>query len=176
MPRAARARRHPAAAVWLVAVACAGALAASGCQLQPERVEVVADTAAGETPFRLVGPGEAALVVPVHLNGRGPYDFILDTGATLTCVTRSVADTLDLRESRVPAVGVGVGGAGRVQLAQVDSLRLGGTLALDVPVCLLDLSQTSILGTEIEGLLGLNVLKEFRVTIDFERGVVRLEP
>jgi predicted aspartyl protease len=70
---------------------------------------------------------------------------------------------------------VGVGGAGRLRLATVDSLRLGGTRAEDVPVCVLDLSQTSLLGTEIHGLLGLNVLKEFRVTIDFERRVVRLQ-
>ena len=162
----------------LVVLLPAAALAlGAGCDVgAPARVAVPADSAAGEVAFRLEGPGEAALVVPVHLNGQGPYNFILDTGATLTCVADSTAAQLELPERRAPgAVGVGVGGAGRLRLATVDSLRLGEARAFDLPVCVLDLSQTSLLGTRIDGLLGLNVLRSFRVTLDFERTVVRLE-
>ena len=31
-------------------------------------------------------------------------------------------------------------------------------------------------GFDVDGLLGLNLLKSFRVTLDFERQVLRLEP
>ncbi|HEU4630122.1 MAG TPA: retropepsin-like aspartic protease [Gemmatimonadaceae bacterium] len=168
--RGGRARRRARYAVAL------GSLSLAACDVgHPGRVTTPADSAAGEVAFRLVGPNEAALVVPVELNGQGPYDFILDTGATFTCVADSTAARLQLPERRlVGGIGVGVGGAGRLRLATVDSLRIGNARAFDVPVCLLDLSHTRLLGTRIDGLLGLNVLKEFRVTLDFDRNVVRL--
>lgn len=62
----------------------------------PDRAEVTTDSAAG-VPIRFAGLGEAALVVPFRLNGRSPYDFVPDTGATLTCVGRTLADSLGLR-------------------------------------------------------------------------------
>lgn len=115
-------------------------------------------------------------MVSVEPNGEGPFIFVLDTGATLTCVADSTAARLRLPEQPLTTGGgVGIGGAGRLRLARVDSLRLGGVGAYDVPVCLLDLSQLGLLGERIGGFFGLNVLKEFRLTLDFERRVVRLE-
>lgn len=64
----------------------------------PERVEVAEsaeDVDRGEAgvPIHLAGPGETALLVPVRINGQGLYDFVLDTGATLTCVDVALADS-----------------------------------------------------------------------------------
>ena len=169
--RPSAARRAP------TAVAALGAWCAlAACQPSPSRIQMPADSAAGEVAFDLVGPTDAALVVPVHVNGAGPFDFILDTGATITCVSDSTAIDLGLVEQPTSGgVGVGVGGTGRLRLARVDSLRLGEARAYDLPVCLLDLSQTRVLGTEVHGLLGLNFLKPYRVTLDFDRRIVRLE-
>lgn len=158
------------------AVRALAALALGACGVGgPSRVTTPADSAAGEIAFELVGPGEAALVVPVEINGEGPFRLILDTGATLTCVADSTAARLALPERPAAGIGVGVGGTGRLRLARVDSLRIGEARAYDVPVCLLDLSHARVLGTRIDGLVGLNVLKEFRVTLDFEREVLRLD-
>lgn len=150
--------------------------AAFACTPAPARVEYAADSAAGEIDFQLAGPGGAALLVPVHVNGDGPFEFILDTGATLTCVSQRLADSLALPARRAPgAVGVGVGGTGALRLAQVDSLRVGASRAVELPVCVIDLDQTRIIGAPVDGLLGLNFLREFRVALDFERRVLRLE-
>lgn len=149
----------------------------TGCNVggAPARVEAPADSAAGEVAFELAGPNDAALLVPVYLNGQGPFDFVLDTGATLTCVDRSVARQLELPEQRgVLGVGAGVGGAGRIRLVSVDSLRIGASRAFDVTVCELDLAQVEQIGLQVDGLLGLNFLKAFRLTLDFEREVLIL--
>jgi predicted aspartyl protease len=126
-------------------------------------------------PFRLAGPGGAALVVPVHVNGEGPFDLILDTGATFTCADTSLVRELALPERRL-AVGtaVGIGGAGRVRLHAVDSLRVGAASAGRGSVCALDLGALRVVGPGVRGLLGLDFLKRFRVTIDFERRVLQL--
>ena len=134
-----------------------------------------ADSAAGELGFRLAGPGGAAIVVPVDINGRGPIDLILDTGATITCVDTSLARELALPEQRLTVgTAVGVGGTGRVRLHRVDSLRVAGAVARRINVCAMDLSAMRVVAPSVRGLLGLNVLKPFTVTIDFERGVLRL--
>ena len=136
-----------------------------------------ADSAAGELAFRLAGPGGAAIVVPVHINGRGPIDLILDTGATITCVDTSLARELALPEQRLTiGTAVGVGGAGRVRLHRVDSLHVAGAVARRINVCAMDLSAMRVVAPNVRGLLGLNVLKPFTVTIDFQRSVLRLAP
>ena len=152
----------------------------SGCGIEdassPARVETRSDSAAGETTFELAGPGGAALVVAVHLNGQGPFSFVLDTGATLTCVDQILADSLELPESagRI-GIGAGIRGSGRMRLVSVDSLRLGVTSAYDLTACAIDLSRLETAGLDVNGLLGLNFLKAFRVTLDFAAGTLRLE-
>lgn len=172
LPRFPFPLRAPAAAV----LAAAALLLVGGCEVgAPARVEAPADTAAGEVPIRLAGSNDAALLVPVHLNGHGPLDFVLDTGATFTCVAGETAAELGLPPRRgAVGVGVGIGGAGRVDFVHIDSLRIGRAQAFDMPACVLDLQQFGALGTPIQGLVGLNFLRSFRLTLDFERGVLRL--
>lgn len=147
-----------------------------GCEVgAPARVEAPADTAAGEIGFRMAGRNAAAILVPVHINGEGPFDFVLDTGATLTCIERETAARLALPEQRgALGVGVGIGGGGRVDLVRVDSLRVGEARAVGMTACVLDLQQFAAIGTPIDGLLGLNFLRSFRMTLDFERNVLFL--
>jgi predicted aspartyl protease len=150
---------------------------AAGCRQPgaPARVEVPADSAAGEIAFDLAGPGDAALMVPVFLNGEGPFDFVLDTGATLTCVDQEIARRLQLPAARgVVGVGAGVGGSGKMEILRLDSLRIGAARAGEMTVCALDLKHTDAIGLEIDGLLGLNFLRSFRVTLDFQRNVLHL--
>jgi predicted aspartyl protease len=147
-----------------------------------DRVEIALDTAvggeAGETgvAFELAGPGGAALLVPVHVNGSGPYRFVLDTGATMTCIDGRLAARLELPEDGRVGVGMGIGqAAGALRLVAIDSLRVGEATALGLSGCALDLEQFQAMGLEVEGLLGLNYLREFRVTLDFRAERLTLE-
>jgi len=156
--------------------------ATAGCGVGgPASVTVPADSVAGEAPFRLAGPGGAMLLVSVEVNGQGPYDLVLDTGATLTCFDQTVADELQLpRAVGAVGYGAGVGTAGPMRLVRVDSLRLGAAHAERLTACVLDLQHLQQLrtftggATEVHGLLGLNFLRNYRVTLDFERNVVAL--
>ena len=155
-------RREAAAAVLLSLVACVETGA-------PDRAEITTDSGNAGVPIRLAGPGGAALLVPVRINGQGPYDFVLDTGATLTCVDGSLADSLGLPEAR-GQVGIGAGiqgGAGSMRLVQIDSLSIGDARAKGLTGCALDLAQIRSMGIETRGLVGLNFLTSFRVTLDF---------
>lgn len=143
-------------------------------RLAPTRASAPADTAAGEVPFELAGPGGAALVVPVHVNGQGPFDFVLDTGATLTCVHNALADSLALPESSVVGTAAGIESSGGVRVVSLDSLRVGAARAEELVACVVDLRHIQGAGIDVHGLVGLNFLSEFRVVLDFEREVLSL--
>lgn len=147
----------------------------------PDRAEVTSDEAgegdAAGIPLRLAGPGDAALLVPVRINGEGPYDFVLDTGATLTCVDQELAESLDLPEARGQiGVGAGVQGSpGAMRLVEIDSVSVGDARAEGLTGCAIDLGQLQEIGFDARGLLGLNFLTAFRVTLDFEANRLMLD-
>jgi predicted aspartyl protease len=152
--------------------------AAAGCQQTgaPARVQAPPDSAAGEIALEFAGRGDAAILVPVHVNGEGPFRLVLDTGATLTCLDQEVVQRLELPQARgVVGVGAGVGGSGQMSLVRIDSVRVGAARAEGMTGCALDLRHTGAVGLDIDGLLGLDFLRAFRVTIDFEREVLLLQ-
>jgi hypothetical protein len=53
---------------------------------------------------------------------------------------------------------------------------VGAAVVRDVSACAMDLRALDPLGGHVRGLLGLNVLRHFRVTLDFGRRVLRLAP
>jgi len=162
------------AALVLALAGCTSAQPAPRVEAPPQSREP--ESRVEEVAFALAGPGGGALVVPVIINGHGPFDFALDTGATLTCIDLAVARRLGLAEERgASAVGAGMGGAGRIPLMRLDSLRVGGARAGEMMACALDLQHARAVGLGIDGLLGLNFLRAFRVTLDFERGVMLLQ-
>lgn len=154
------------------------ALAVGGCEgALPARVAVQTDTAAGEVPLRVAGRGGAVLMVAVQINGAGPYNLVLDTGATLMCVDERLARQLSLPgKTGAIGLGAGVGGSGRVELVQVDSVRVGSSTVRNLTACVLDLRHLRDLGAGgVSGLLGLNFLTNFHVTLDFEQQVMTLQ-
>ena len=161
----------------LLALASLVAIVPSACiQVQGDTSAPVAPPA-GEFPFTFQGAGDAAIVVPVRLNGRGPYDFVLDTGATLTCLDASLARELELSAARgVVGRAATLGSTGGVDVYRLDSLAIGDAAVKDLMVCALDLQHIRAAGLDVDGLVGLNVLKQYKVTFDFERRMLRLDP
>jgi predicted aspartyl protease len=159
-------------AAWLAAAITAGACTQPMGTATPDPA-----AAPGEIPFTLEGAGGAAIVVPVRINDKGPYDFVVDTGATLTCLDAKLADELALPAMRgTIGRGATLGGSGTVGLRRVESIGIGETRATGVTACVLDLNNIRAAGLDVHGLLGLNVLKAYTVTFDFKRNILSLRP
>ena len=152
-------------------------LSYSGCAIEmPSNLVSAANTIPGEVAFNLAGPGEAAIVVPVQINGEGPFNFVLDTGATLTCVVQELVQKLKLPEQRgVYGMGAGINSQGNFQVLKIDSLQVGTAKATNITGCSIDLQNIKSIGLDAQGLLGLNFLKSYRVTIDFEHKILQLQ-
>lgn len=106
---------------------------------------------------------DARLTVPVMINGQGPYQFVVDTGADRSVLTPGMAERLAL--PRGPDVLVhGVSGSVTSPTARVAQLRTGDAKLADVVLPVLPYDRIGA-----DGLLGVDILEDRNVVIDFRR-------
>src|ERR1700719_2197353 len=125
--------------------------------------------------FRLAGGAQPLILLPIHVNNRGPFDFILDTGAGTSLLSSELAKRLDVKVIGSKE-GQSAGGKVSVSLAKVDFLAVGGIKLSDVDVGIVDLANIGkTIGAKIDGDLGYNFLKHFRISIDYRDCEIRLD-
>jgi hypothetical protein len=104
------------------------------------------------------------IVVPVRINGRGPFHFMLDTGATRTVLSDSVLADLGLSANPDrPLTVIGVSGSLQVASVHIESIDAGELhfRELDLPV----LGGPILAG--LDGILGMDGLEGLRLSEDF---------
>lgn len=115
---------------------------------------------------------EAGLpVVDVWIRTRGPYRFLLDTGAEGTTVSRQLAE--DLALAVVGAVEQHtVNGVSRVPMARVPEMQIGrgGPLAQDVAVAISDLAGPRAALQDLDGVVGGDLLDGHDYLVDYGDG------
>jgi predicted aspartyl protease len=109
------------------------------------------------------------MTVPVAVNGRGPYRFVVDSGADSSVIGTRIARVLQLPAGR-PATLHGITASARVERALVDSLDFGGSSIADLELPVL---QERNLGAD--GMLGIDALVEQRLLLDFEKRIIKVE-
>ncbi|MEY2562963.1 MAG: hypothetical protein QOH88_1156 [Verrucomicrobiota bacterium] len=125
--------------------------------------------------FRLAGGAQPLILLPVKINGAGPFDFILDTGAGTSLVSSELGQTLGIKVVGSKE-GQSAGGAVSISLARLDSLEVGTAKLNDVDVGMVDLSHIGkTVGAQIDGDLGYNFLKHFRITLDYRKNEIRFD-
>jgi hypothetical protein len=110
------------------------------------------------------------MAAAVRLNGRSPRLFVLDTGAERTAIARDLAEALGLPAG--PAVVVhGVTSAQVTPTALVSRLTFGRRRFDDV---VMPVFERSLLAAD--GLLGLDILSQFRLSMNLADRTVSLTP
>lgn len=128
-------------------------------------------------PFRIANPTKPLILVPVTINGRGPYQFILDTGASGCDVTSEVAASLGLHSTPAGSV-TGAGGTIPVRRSRVDRFSVGNVAVQNLEVFVSDMYApiAKIVGVQLDGIVGYSFLRQFLVTIDYPATTVRFDP
>jgi predicted aspartyl protease len=111
------------------------------------------------------------IVVPVFIDGKGPFRFLVDTGADGSLVSAALATTLGLvpnqtRNERVE----GTTGTEQLPCVTIDSLRIGSIVRHDVRM---PVSNSHVM-TGLDGILGLAGFGDVRVVVDFRRNRVAI--
>jgi hypothetical protein len=112
---------------------------------------------------------ESRLTVEVHVNGRGPYHFVVDSGADTSVVGLRIARDLQLPLGR-PAILNGMTSRNIVDRVKVAELKLGPSSIKDLEVPAL---REQDLGGE--GMIGIDALVRQRLMMDFEKRLIKVE-
>jgi predicted aspartyl protease len=98
-------------------------------------------------------------------------NLVMDTGATQTTISKRMARELRLLSSGF-GYSSGIGGAVPMEVAMVESMKVGTIGVKNIRVSVLDFSTDG----SYEGLLGFDFLQHFQLSVDSEKQVMVLTP
>lgn len=132
-----------------------------------------------EIPLRTTSSG--FLSGEVHLEGvQRPLNFIIDTGASVSVVSERLVREEELNNYLEPTrlrIYGAAGIADDVKSLLLPKVMLGTFTRERISAAILDLEPVNeTAGFTQNGILGGNYLRHFRVSFDFQRGLIRLEP
>lgn len=156
-----------------VGVACAAGTAFA----QPQTTNVGAVSGLGQVDrttqtedVRFKTDDSQRMTVPVMVSGRGPYRFLVDTGADRTAVSRQLANNLKFISAEAASLH-SVSGVSTVATATVPRLQLTRKEIRNINAPLLE---TANMGAD--GILGTDSLRAQRVLFDFEAKSLAIVP
>jgi hypothetical protein len=122
-------------------------------------------------PFKLLNNH---IYANVSVNGKGPYQFIFDTGG-VNLVTPPLAAELGLKsEGQMEANGAG---AGHMDLSftKVSSLQLGNAIIKDQVFAVIPLnSMSTVEGVAMPGMVGYETFRRFVTRVDYDNQTITL--
>ncbi|MBY0230691.1 MAG: PDZ domain-containing protein [Gemmataceae bacterium] len=122
---------------------------------------LAADPPKWEVPYKTTIPKH--IVVRLKINGKGPFNFILDTGAPALFIAEKVGKKAGLAN--------GKDGWATMDKLQVEGgpTLLGAKGRVETPFQLEGMNGLGMAGMEIHGMLGYSILAAYRMEIDFTR-------
>lgn len=118
---------------------------------------------------RLQEERDRRLTLPVLIDGKGPFNFMIDTGSQATAVAREVNAALAL-----PPAGranlLGMASMRPVDLVSIERLDVGKHQIAGLAAPLLERDNIGA-----DGIIGLDSLQDFRVLIDFRAPSIALQ-
>jgi predicted aspartyl protease len=111
------------------------------------------------------------VVAPVMVDGRGPFRFVIDTGASRSSIGPSLAQTLGLKLSKVPSLELeGITGSAPVSAVAIDRLDAGSLSIEHTPMPVL----WAPVMAGADGILGVAGLTDQTLLVDFQHNRVVL--
>jgi predicted aspartyl protease len=120
------------------------------------------------------------LLVPVEVNGKIKANFLIDSGADSTLLAHSVANSLGVNKNTpgatldLPIGGIGGLDDGVLVVPSVSLKTPFGTKQYDKLMAIDLHGMSGLIQTELSGVIGYDALKDYRVTIDYQKAEIRL--
>jgi hypothetical protein len=113
-----------------------------------------------------------AIVVPVTINGQGPFSFVLDTGASHSTVSGNLADCLTLPAVAKGLVSTTAGDQVRV-VVKVERVVIGSASVEGLLPTVVALASLHDIEARVDGVIGQDFLSAFNYTLDYRRKRLR---
>ena len=120
-------------------------------------------------PFKLI---RNLVVIKLKINGKGPFNFILDTGVGLMLITEpKMVDSINLQNKRtIKMTGLGQGEAYEAYVTPPLKIEIPGLTSYDVAAAILKTDHfnlSNFVGIPIHGLLGYEFFNNLAVKLSF---------
>jgi clan AA aspartic protease (TIGR02281 family) len=130
-----------------------------------------------------IGPEKPLIIVETTVNGKGPFNFVVDTGASHTVITNQTAQKLGIALQQAGCCGPtpgrsaqGAGGPVAARTTTLESIRVGDVEVKDIEAAIVDLTNVSAaLGQALDGIIGKSFMKDFKVIIDYPKQEILFE-
>jgi predicted aspartyl protease len=126
-----------------------------------------------EQPLSFNFVRESLVVIPVLLNGRGPYRFLVDTGATHSIMAGHVAAELNLPAGKSETL-ITAGGRVPVSICSIETIQIGGLRIAQTQIAVMSTDLLSAL--HVDGIIGADYLKQFKISIDYTHRLLSIRP
>lgn len=113
-------------------------------------------------------PQDDRMTIPIHIDGKGPWHFIVDTGSQRTVISRDLAEKLALPAGEKVTV-VSMAGEADAQTVAVSRLQYGNITVSNIEAPVLEADHIGA-----HGLLGLDSLHARRLLINFRSGRIEI--
>jgi Aspartyl protease len=115
-----------------------------------------------------------AVVVPVSVNGQGPYDFMLDTGSTITTLDNRLGQELGLAAQGMGTVTTLTQSA-PAPLAIASRVAIGPVTEENLVVMIRDLNGLHQIAPTARGVLGQNALDHTDFLLDYKHKLIQFD-
>ena len=181
---------------WAVSLGCVLlATHLAGAQVGPTTVPATRPLAAvdvtpadGPTAVPFVLSGTDHVIMRVKINGHGPYNFVMDTGAPTLLVDETVGEQIGLvadpsaRPAGSPATRPSTRPT-RQHWSTINRLDIEGGLSMSKVKCLVltpyqitGMNAMGVAGMDLHGLMGYSVLARFKIELDMTRHIMMWTP
>ncbi len=120
-------------------------------------------------PFELINNRP---FIKIMINGKGPFRFVIDTGASMSVLSDKTADLLGVKPVAKGGSARAIGGSGTFPILYglLDSIQMGETRIDVVPIYIRTVHSTSETpeAERSDGYIGLSVLSQYAVTLDYK--------
>jgi predicted aspartyl protease len=125
-----------------------------------------------EIPFAF---DHTSVIIQVKLNGKGPFNMVLDTGSDVATIDLAIAKDLGLNLKPGGQQATGGGSEkSQIYLTKIPQVEIGSLASKNIVAVAMDLSKSSqVLGKPLHGVLGYSVLKNRIVQFDYPQRVIR---
>ncbi|WP_256011114.1 aspartyl protease family protein [Desertivirga xinjiangensis] len=119
------------------------------------------------------------IIIPLTINGKGPFNFVLDTGVGVFLITEpSLADSLQLGKLR----SINISGFGETDTLKAFvsphlDIKVNNSIGGNIPAAILEkdaFDLSSYTGIPIHGLLGYEFFNSFIIRINYEMRTIKV--
>jgi hypothetical protein len=141
-----------------------------------QKFEFIGNRKRESLAFRMI---KNQMVIQLHINEKGPFNFILDTGVGLVLISDpKLIDSVSFQNLRsIYISGLGEGEKLSALISPAVELRIGNTIAKNIPAAILkkDVFELSnYVGIPIHGLIGYEFFRSFIVRLNFATSTITI--